>query len=54
MPGRKDIAVKQSIPAHLRYTVNHLNREFPNDNTCLAHIAAERYPGGMGPCEKCQ
>ena len=53
MPGRKDIAVKQSIPAHLKYTINHFNREFPTDDACLAHIAAERYPGGMAPCEKC-
>ncbi|MGA2878034.1 MAG: IS1595 family transposase [Bryobacteraceae bacterium] len=54
MPGRRDIAVKQSIPKHLRYTVNHFNAEFPNDDACLAHIAAERYPGGMAPCEKCK
>jgi transposase len=54
MPGRRDIAVKQSIPAHLRYTINHFNREFPTDDACLSHIAAERYPGGMATCEKCQ
>jgi transposase len=54
MPGRKDIAAKQSIPAHLRYSINHFNSEFPTDEACLAHIAAERYPGGMAACEKCQ
>src|SRR3984885_15449506 len=54
MPGRKDIAVKQSIPARLRYTINHFNREFPTDDACLARIAAERYPGGVTYCEKCQ
>lgn len=54
MPGREDIAVKQSIPAHLRYTINHFNNEFPTDDACLAYIAEQRYPGGITPCEKCQ
>jgi len=53
MQGRKDIAVKQSIPKHLRYTVEDFNREFPNDDACLEHIAEERFPGGRAPCEKC-
>jgi transposase len=54
MPGRRDIAVKQSIPKHLRYTIEDFNREFPNDDACLAHIANERFPGGMVNCEKCR
>jgi transposase len=53
MPGRKDIAVKQSIPKHLRYTIEDFNREFPSDDACLAHIAGERFPGGVAKCEKC-
>jgi transposase len=54
MPGRRDIAVKQSIPAHLRYTINHFNNEFPNDNACLQYIMDERFPKGLAHCEKCQ
>lgn len=53
MPGRRDIAVKQSIPRHLRYTIEDFNREFPNDDACLSHIAEERFPGGVAKCEKC-
>ncbi len=54
MAGRKDIIVKQSIPQHLRYTINQFNREFPTDDACLAYIAEQRYPGGIAHCEKCQ
>src|SRR5579871_2413866 len=53
MPGRIDIAVKQSIPKHLRYTINDFNREFPTDDACLLHICEERFPGGVTKCEKC-
>ena len=53
MAGRIDIAVTQSIPKHLRYTIADFNREFPSDDACLKHIAAARFPGGMAPCEKC-
>jgi len=48
-----DIAVKQSIPKHLRYTIADFNREFPTDDACLEHIKEERFPGGMAKCEKC-
>src|SRR5882757_8567099 len=51
--ARADIKVKQSIPAHLRYTVNTFNEEFPNDDACLFFIAAQRFPGGIANCEKC-
>ncbi len=54
MPGRKDIAVKQSIPAHLRYTINHFNKEFPTDDACLEFIKEQRWPNGITFCEKCQ
>jgi transposase len=54
MPGRRDIAVKQSIPQHLRYSINDFNREFPTNDACLAFIAEQRYPGGVTYCEKCK
>jgi len=53
MAKRVDIAVKQSIPAHLRYTVEDFNREFPTDDACLEHIKEERFPDGMAKCTKC-
>jgi transposase len=54
MPGRKDIAVKQSIPMHLRYSVQDFNREFPDDDACLMYIFEQRWPGGIAHCEKCE
>lgn len=51
--ARVDIKVKQSIPQHLRYTVEHFNAEFPNDDACLEHIKEERFPGGVTKCDKC-
>jgi transposase len=53
MPGRRDIAVKQSIPKGLRYTIEDFNQEFPNDDACLEHIKNERFPGGVSKCETC-
>jgi transposase len=52
MPGRRDIAVKQSIPQHLRYSFNDFLRQFPDDDACLAHLAEKRHPGGLAHCEK--
>jgi transposase len=54
MPGRKDIAVKQSIPAHLRYTINHFNKEFPTGDACLEFVKEQRWPNGITYCEKCE
>jgi len=51
--ARPDFKVKQTIPKELRYTVNHFNAEFPDDDACLAHMAEERFPGGIAKCEKC-
>src|ERR1700681_3962464 len=51
--ARVDFKVKQTIPQHLRYTVDTFNQEFPNDDACLAHIAEERFPGNVTKCEKC-
>lgn len=51
--ARVDFKVKQTIPQALRYTVTTFNQEFPSDDACLAHIAEERFPGGVTKCEKC-
>ena len=54
MPGRKDIAVKQSIPHQYRYGINEFNREFPDDTACLDFIKEQRWPNGVTVCEKCE
>jgi transposase len=54
MPGRRDIAVKQSIPPQLRYSMQDFNREFPDDDACLMYIFEQRWPGGIASCEKCE
>ncbi len=54
MPGRKDIAVKQSIPKHFRYTIDQFNAEFPTDDACLEYTKEQRWPNGITFCEKCQ
>ena len=53
MPGRRDIAVKQSIPPALRYNMQDFNREFPDDDACLMYIFEQRWPRGIAQCEKC-
>lgn len=45
---------RQTIPKHLRYTINVFNREFPDDNACIEHLKEQRFPGGIVMCEKCQ
>lgn len=45
--------VKQSIPKHLRYTVNHFNEQFPDDESCLEWLKVQRMPGGITHCDKC-
>jgi transposase-like protein len=45
--------VKQSIPKHLRYTLKHFNQQFPDDSACLEWLKEQRFPGGVGHCEKC-
>lgn len=45
--------VKQSIPKHLRYTVDSFNAQFPDDAACLEWLKEQRYPGGIATCEKC-
>ena len=46
--------VKQSIPKHLRYTLQTFNAEFPSDDVCLEYMKEQRWPGGVTYCEKCQ
>jgi transposase-like protein len=45
--------VKQSIPRHLRYTVNQFNEQFPDDEACLQWLKEQRMPGGITHCDKC-
>jgi len=54
MPGSKDIAAKQSIPQHLRYSFEDFNRQFPDDDTCLEYLKEQRWPNGVTLCEKCK
>src|SRR6266581_1876868 len=49
----KAIGVKQSIPAHLRYTIKQFNADFPDDDTCLEFIKEMRWPKGIVFCKKC-
>ena len=54
MPGRRDIAVKQSIPKHLRFGIEDFNRQFPTDDSCLEYMKEQRFPSGVARCEKCE
>src|SRR5438034_4525784 len=45
---------RQTIPQHLRYTINNFNRQFPDDAACLEHLMQQRFPGNVTYCEKCQ
>src|SRR5450759_5775748 len=45
---------RQTIPKHLRYTINDFNRQFPDDAACLEHLKEQRFPGGVTYCSKCQ
>lgn len=44
---------RQTIPAHLRYTINDFNAQFPDDDACLEHLKEQRFPKGITHCEKC-
>jgi transposase len=44
---------RQTIPKHLRYTINDFNRQFPDDDACLEFLKEQRYPKGVAHCEKC-
>jgi transposase len=45
---------RQTISKHLRYTIQHFNRQFPDDDACLEHLKEQRFPGGVTYCSKCQ
>lgn len=44
---------KQSIPKHLRFTIENFNAQFPDDETCLEFLKEQKYPSGLVPCAKC-
>ncbi|MFZ0941449.1 MAG: IS1595 family transposase [Candidatus Sulfotelmatobacter sp.] len=44
---------KQSIPKHLRLTIEMFLERFPNDEACLEYLKEKRYPNGMAHCAKC-
>src|ERR1700730_314452 len=45
---------KQTIPKHLRYTIDDFNRQFPTDDACFEHLRESRFPDGMAFCETCE
>jgi transposase-like protein len=45
---------RQTIPKHLRYTINQFNADFPTDDACLEYLKEQRWPGGVTFCEKCK
>lgn len=45
---------RQSIPKHLRFTLDDFNRKFPNNESCLEYLKEKRFPGGITFCGKCQ
>jgi transposase len=44
---------RQTIPKHLRYTINQFNKDFPTDDSCLEYLKEQRWPGGVTLCAKC-
>jgi transposase len=42
---------RQTIPKELRYTVEQFNAEFPDNETCLAFLMEQRFPGHMVKCD---
>jgi transposase-like protein len=44
----------QSIPKHLRYTIQTFNTEFPDNDSCLDWLKNQRWPSGLVPCVKCK
>jgi transposase len=45
---------RQSIPKHLRLTVENFHQRFPNDEACLEYLKEKRFPGGVTYCGKCE
>lgn len=44
---------RQTIPKHLRYTIDQFRSDYPNDDACLESIKNSRYPGGVTYCSDC-
>jgi len=45
---------RQTIPAHLRLTLENFLDRFPDDDSCLEYLKEKRYPNGVAYCEKCE
>jgi transposase len=45
---------RQTIPAHLRYTIEDFNRQFPTDDACFEHLREQRFPDGIAHCGQCK
>ena len=45
---------RQTIPKHLRLTINDFNRRFPDDAACLEAIKEMRFPEGITHCQTCK
>ncbi|MFZ3214413.1 MAG: IS1595 family transposase [Terriglobales bacterium] len=45
---------RQTIPKHLRYTLDQFRQQFPNDDACLETIKEQRYPDGVTFCPDCE
>lgn len=45
---------RQTIPKHLRYTVDQFNAEFPTDDACLEYLKEQRWPRGVTKCDSTQ
>src|ERR1022692_440947 len=45
---------RQTIPKHLRLTINDFNERFPDDAACLSALMEMRFPDGISYCEKCE
>ena len=44
----------QSIPRHLRFTLDEFNRSFPDNDSCLEFIKEKLFPEGITFCKKCK
>ena len=45
---------RQTIPKHLRYTIEDFNRQFPTDDACFEHLREQRFPDGIAFCQTCK
>jgi transposase len=44
---------RQTIPRHLRYTLDQFKAQFSSDDICLDTVMRQRYPGGVTYCSEC-